>query len=443
MYHTFSVLDFGAVPNSTALQTDKIQAAIDSCFENGGGTVVIPAGTYHTGCILLRSDITLRLLSGAVLCGSRDPLDYRIPFPDMPEDPPVKITRETVFTEKTASRWGNALIRALYAGNISVIGEPGSVIDGRDCFDEQGEENYRGPHAIAFYGCRNITLSGYTIQNSGNWAHNISYSENITCRDIRVIAGHDGIHISECRNIDIVDCEFYTGDDCVAGFANVNVTVTNCTLNSACSAMRFGGTNVLVRNCRFFGPGKYLFRGSLTPEEKRTCAPSTTGDDGHRHNMLSAFTYYADHKLHIAEQPCNIILTDCIFENADRFLHLNFNNEQWQRIRSLGNITFRNIRASGVKIPFNLYGDPKEKVSLTVENTSITNCPDFSGDALIHAANFDSITLKNVALSDIPLKTLVKRWTADDRIRFENVTCSLPDSEWVKDADEPFFAEGI
>ena len=76
MRKTFSILDFGAVPNTDALQTDKIQAAVDSCYENGGGTVIIPEGTYYTGCILLRSNITLQLLRGAVLSGR---LRYSLP----------------------------------------------------------------------------------------------------------------------------------------------------------------------------------------------------------------------------------------------------------------------------------------------------------------------------------------------------------------------------
>ena len=439
----FSVLDFGAVPDAAVLQTENIQAAVDRCFSEGGGTVVVPRGVYKTGCILLRSNVTLQLLSGAVLLGSCDPEDYCVELP-FSKPLPVETPCETIFMEKTSSRWGNALLRAMYAENIAVLGEEGSIIDGADCFDEEGEEQYRGPHAIAFYGCKNIKLSGYTVRNSANWAHNIAYSRDVEYSNITTLAGHDGIHISECENVDIRNSRFYTGDDCVAGFANVNVRVSDCELNSACSAMRFGGTDVLVQNCRFFGPGKYLFRGSLTPEEKRSCMPSATvSDDGHRYNMLSAFTYYADHKLNITRLPGNIAITDCEFENADRFLHLNFGNERWQQNRTLKDITFRNIKARGVKIPFNVYGDAAEKVRLTVENTQITDCPDFAGDALIHAANFENITLKNVTLSDIPLRALIKRYTEDDSITFENVTCDISETDWVTDAEEAFFAEGI
>ena len=71
----FSILDYGATTDGT-LCTSAIQRAIDACFLAGGGEVVIPAGVFHTGGIRLRSNITLHLLSGAVLKGSRNPEDY-------------------------------------------------------------------------------------------------------------------------------------------------------------------------------------------------------------------------------------------------------------------------------------------------------------------------------------------------------------------------------
>lgn len=44
------------------------------------------------------------------------------------------------------------------AENASVIGETGSYIDGVNCYDEQGDEGFRGPHAICAWGCKNIRL---------------------------------------------------------------------------------------------------------------------------------------------------------------------------------------------------------------------------------------------------------------------------------------------
>ena len=71
----FNVKDFGAASDGT-LQTEKIQSAIDACFIEGGGKVIIPEGEFLTGGIRLRSNITLYLKSGAILKGSRNPEDY-------------------------------------------------------------------------------------------------------------------------------------------------------------------------------------------------------------------------------------------------------------------------------------------------------------------------------------------------------------------------------
>lgn len=92
-----SITDFGAVPDGE-LQTAKIQAAIDACFRRGGGEVRVPAGTFRTGGIRLRSRVTLRLLRGAVLRGSRNPEDYFGYLADTvePLDPDRLIDRKSV-----------------------------------------------------------------------------------------------------------------------------------------------------------------------------------------------------------------------------------------------------------------------------------------------------------------------------------------------------------
>ena len=45
----YLITDFGAIADSDELQTEKIQKAIDECFKNGGGTVIVPEGVYLTG----------------------------------------------------------------------------------------------------------------------------------------------------------------------------------------------------------------------------------------------------------------------------------------------------------------------------------------------------------------------------------------------------------
>ena len=70
-----NVLDFGAQCNDS-IQTAHIQAAIDYCFQQGGGEVQVPGGTYLIGSIRIRSGVTLHLLENAVLKGTRNPEDY-------------------------------------------------------------------------------------------------------------------------------------------------------------------------------------------------------------------------------------------------------------------------------------------------------------------------------------------------------------------------------
>jgi hypothetical protein len=187
-----------------------------------------------------------------------------------------------------------------------------------------------------------------------------------------------------------------------------------------------------------YGPGKYCFRGSLTKKEKAASAPSAL--EGHRSNMLSIFTYYSDYSMPIPVTPGNIIIADCVFENADRFLHFNFSgNETWQRYRPLNNIEFRNITATDIRMPINLYGKEGEEVSLTLQNVDITLNEIMSEQSLIHAGHFKRVTLDNVNING-RLSCIVKKWS-EGNIILNNVKCDAETT--VKKADTNFFAHKV
>lgn len=446
---TFLITDFGAEANLSTLQTEKVQAAIDACFESGGGNIVVPEGTFLTGGIRLRSNCTLYLKSGAVLKGSRNPDDYFAYLNDKLEpltsdeitDKPWKRTeldeiKDYDFMRKPGSRWNNALIKAVNAENIAIIGEENSFLDGSDCFDELGEENYRGPHCINIFNCKNVRLSGYSVKDSANWANALFYCENVVTENISVYAGHDGIHITGCENVKINGCKFYTGDDCVAGFANTNVFVTNCILNSACSAIRFGGTNVFIEKCHIYGPCKYLFRGSLSNEEKRNGAKPKSA--GHRNNMLSVFTYYGDYSVGIPNRPGNIVVSDCTVDGADKLLHYNYSgNEMWQLNRPLNNISFENITATNLLMPSILYGDKTEKVTLNMKKCNISMKEGIEDTELIHAANFDTIVLDDVEIKNYEAEMLIKTWTYGN-VKVKGLKCDKKLKSVTEQADDVF-----
>ena len=426
--------------------TEMIQKAFDECFLAGGGRVKLTSGTYNVGSVRLRSNTTLYLESGAVLKASRNPEDYQILADDKiePVNPDhftevlwnyaaIRTTHDHFL--KAASSWNNGIIRILEAENVSIIGEEGSVIDGADCYDATGEEFYRGPHGISAHYSKNLSFSGYTIKNTGNWFHQARECENLKFSNLTVLGGHDGVHLSSCDNIEIRNCGFYTGDDCVAGFDNNNVYVSDCELNSACSGLRFGGNNVLVENCHFFGPARYFFRGSLSLEDKIAGNPSPT--EG-KNTMLSIFTYYSDFTLKVRNDPKNIVIKNCKAENVERFLHFDFTGKQvWQKNRPLREITFDGITAENISMPLNAYGDPIEKIDITLKNTAISFAQE--SDCVIRGGNFSVINAENLEIKNLNAP-LVKVYGEVGEIKANNISGI---SELSFTTDEEFEADPI
>ena len=447
--------DFGALPQDGIFCEETIQKAIDHCFLNGGGEVRIPEGTYRIRALRLRSRVTLHLMENCVLEGSRDPADYFILKNDkiepvdeseLSEGPWIRNKGMGAFTDfdKLGSRWHNGMIRAYKAEDVAIIGEKGSALNGRNCYDEVGEEHYRGPHAISLILCKGVTLRGYTVVNSGNWANHVMRCENVLAEDIECRAGHDGIHSTLSENIVIRNCRFYTGDDCVAGFAIRNLVVEDCEINTACSAFRLGGTNVLIQRCRIFAPAKYSFRGGMTLEEKKSGADAPQLP-GHRFNMLSLYTYYSDDSVRIPWQPGNVTIRNCTVDGADRFLHFNFSgNERWQQNRPLADIKFVNIEAKDVSMPLTAYGSAEVPLELEMENVNISFREGKENTVFMHAANFKKIIFDNVSISNCRAETLVKYWGEPGEIVFRNaLKTEIPENDLVKKANEEFVCRAI
>ena len=73
---TFDVTQFGADTKAQTKSTDAISKAIEAAVASGGGVVHFPKGTYLTGPIHLKSNITLDLEEGTELSFSTDFNDY-------------------------------------------------------------------------------------------------------------------------------------------------------------------------------------------------------------------------------------------------------------------------------------------------------------------------------------------------------------------------------
>jgi polygalacturonase len=258
-----NVKDWGAVGDGSVLDTQAIQAAIDSASDAGGGTVFFPAGKYLSGSIFLRSSITLNLEAGAVLLGSQDPAVY-----------PVVDGRWEGSDQKTHA----SLIAGDDLNNIAVVGR--GTIDGQgDAWWDRHRQKkllYPRPRLIGFTGCRNVLIEGITAVNSPSWTINPVRCENVNIDKVIINNPHDspntdGINPDSCRNVSISNCYVSAGDDCVSlksgtednGRLNLtpceNITITNCTMARGHggvvigSEMSGGVRRVVISNCVFTG----------------------------------------------------------------------------------------------------------------------------------------------------------------------------------------------
>jgi len=265
---TYDIKAFGAIGDGKTTNTQSIQQAIDKCKDNGGGTVLIPQGTFISGTIQLFSNIELRVERGAVLKGSDKLKDYYL---------------------------NGKLVGLIYtenSNNISITGD--GAIDGNgDAFMDVNhskvmdtnsirftrEKNHfrevtsglgdgplvpldRPNQMVIFSNCRNVTLRNVVFSNSPFWTVHLADCDGVIVNGVRIwnnllVPNNDGIDFTSCSNIQMSDCDIRAGDDGIVvvgyshhfdtpGFKNIlhdsqNVTITNCSIVSRSSAIRIGG----------------------------------------------------------------------------------------------------------------------------------------------------------------------------------------------------------
>jgi len=390
-----SIIAFGARV-SDRLQTEAIQAAIDACFLSGGGTVTVPCGVFRTGGIRLRSNVTLYLKTGAYLEGSENPEDYAAYLADTLE--PLAPSPYDARSADPYSRWNNGLIKAVDAHDIAIVGEVGSYIDGVDCADSEGEEGYRGPHLINLQGCERVTLCGYTLRRSANWAHAIFRSSDVHIQNVTVYGGHDGIDLFLCDRVTVEDCRILSGDDGIAGYDNYDVTVRHCYFESSCSTFRFGGHKVLIEQCTSKAPAAFGHRYSLSAEAR--AARATSADC--RHNTLNTFLYYCDYRFKqpLRHTPGDILVRNCDFSGADAVFQMDFGNHVWCNHRPLTSLRFENCRFTDVCQPAVLFGGEDEPLTFKMERVTVSARAGHEDMPVLEAKHFAHITLKDVTFEN-------------------------------------------
>jgi polygalacturonase len=239
----WNVLDFGAAADGVTNDTAAFQRAADACSAAGGGTVLVPAGQYRVGSILLSSGVHMQLEAGSTLLAHTDPEAY-----------PHRIKPERA-----------AVFYADGAQDIQISGSGRILGTGTETFGSYwgvpGPLPFR-TGMIHLQRCANVRIEGVALFFSDSWTMHLRqctdvYIHNVTIKNNRRHLNSDGIDPDSCRNVIISDCNLSCGDDCIVMKTTTptpceNIVVSNCILESVSTAVKIGTeSHGDFRNIRF------------------------------------------------------------------------------------------------------------------------------------------------------------------------------------------------
>jgi hypothetical protein len=252
---TYNVRDFGAKGDGTTLDTAAVQAAIDACNKDQGGTVLVPAGVFLIGTIEMKSNVTLHIAQSGKLLGSADGKQYHAADA-------IPLSGDSTLGD------GNVgLIFAVNAHNIAIEG-PGTI-DGqgaqfrspsRGVMPPAGISGSHRPYHLLFHRCTNVTVRDIYLFQSAFHSLRIIQSSYVKLDGIhiynRVNHNNDGFHFISSQYVHVSNCDVECQDDACALFGSCKfVTVTNCSFSTRWSVFRFGGgeaENITVSNCLIY-----------------------------------------------------------------------------------------------------------------------------------------------------------------------------------------------
>lgn len=367
----FDVRRYGAKGDGKKKNTVAIQKAIDACHKAGGGRVVLADGIYMTAPIQLKTGVNLYIDSTARLLASPDIDDYA-----------NWKNVNHVITENLPRKKNACLIFADEADNIAITGS--GTIDGNGTYhfsrsdkrwfndiwtyERIFPEEKQLPRVVFFAGCKDVVIEDVTMTNQpAGWGYLIHDCDRVTIRGLKIMSdihvpNNDGIHINCSRDVNISDCNIVAGDDAIILRANSRslkenkpterVTVSNCVLQSAAHAIRFGWVNDgVIRNCQlsdivitktFRGIGIELPSSSLTPT-----------DYGREATVVEDISL------------SNITMTDIITYP----IYIIINADPKTKAEAIRNIHFSNMQVTGAHFPY-LHG----REDCVLQNFVFDNC---------------------------------------------------------------------
>jgi len=263
---TYDITAYGAQSGGKINNTQAIQKAIDDASAHGGGTVVVPAGSFMTAPIVVKSGVNLYLSKNAVLLGSPIRKDYSmgnaIPLISANGQKDIAITGPGTI-DGQGERLLADLFRMLKNGEM----QDATWQIYNPWHQKQPEERNR-PKLIAFTDCHGVKIKGISIKNGIDWVQDYKFCEDLVVDSINVESNiywnNDGIDIVDCKNVRVTNSFFNADDDgiCIKSedrnhFCD-QIYIADCKVRSSASAIKFGTAsrggfkNVTIKNIEIY-----------------------------------------------------------------------------------------------------------------------------------------------------------------------------------------------
>jgi polygalacturonase len=243
----FDVRTYGATGSGQSLDTPGVNAAIEAAARAGGGTVVLPAGTYLCFSIRLKSGVGLYLSEGAVILAAASPKAGETTGQmGGTYDAAEPKTAWDAYQDYGHNHWHNSLLWGEGLHDVSITG-PGLIygkglsrgyraVDGWETF--VAEQEGVGNKTIALKNCRNVILRDFSILKGGHFGLLLTGVDNVTIDNLTIDTDRDGMDLDCCRNVRVSHCTVNSPwDDAICpkssyalGYARAteNVTISDC-----------------------------------------------------------------------------------------------------------------------------------------------------------------------------------------------------------------------
>ncbi len=263
---SFNVRHYGAAGIKVDNAQAAIQKAIDDCAEAGGGLVYVPPGDYSTGTLHLHSHVRFYVEAGATIYSIKDKSAF----------------------DKDALFYGEDLVNITLEGRGTIHGQSGYEWRLDDIDDDFIRSNKLMMEAagkplmrsfpkkdqfgklVLLLRCKDVRIEGLSFIDSPSWTIHPYGCERLVIDGVYIRSSlkegvwADGIDPDGCKDLRISNCTIETGDDALVFYSMnwfgpalpcENITVTNCRLSSASSAIKFCDgnmnciRNVTIDNC--------------------------------------------------------------------------------------------------------------------------------------------------------------------------------------------------